>query len=74
MGPAERAWHEYTKAKESLILRLFYGQIKSTVRCTVCGKTSVTYDSFSSLSLELPANAARCTLSVSIVTDNTILY
>ncbi|XP_026331617.1 ubiquitin carboxyl-terminal hydrolase 8 isoform X2 [Hyposmocoma kahamanoa] len=63
MGPAERAWHEYTKAKESLILRLFYGQIKSTVRCTVCGKTSVTYDSFSSLSLELPANAARCTLS-----------
>ncbi|KAJ8711987.1 hypothetical protein PYW08_008941 [Mythimna loreyi] len=63
LQPSEKAWHEYTKSKESLILRLFYGQIKSTVRCTVCGKTSVTYESFSNLSLELPANANRCTLS-----------
>ncbi|KOB79141.1 Ubiquitin carboxyl-terminal hydrolase [Operophtera brumata] len=61
-----RAWHEYTKSKESLILRLFHGQIKSTVQCTVCGKQSLTYDSFSNLSLELPANASRCSLSVSI--------
>ncbi|XP_037302918.1 ubiquitin carboxyl-terminal hydrolase 8 isoform X1 [Manduca sexta] len=60
---SEKAWYEYTKSKESLILRLFYGQIKSTVRCTVCGKQSVTYESFSNLSLELPANANRCTLS-----------
>uniref|UniRef100_A0A2A4K4J0 Ubiquitin carboxyl-terminal hydrolase n=1 Tax=Heliothis virescens TaxID=7102 RepID=A0A2A4K4J0_HELVI len=63
LPPSEKAWHEYTKSKESLILRLFYGQIKSTVRCTVCGKQSVTYESFSNLSLELPANANRCTLS-----------
>ncbi|CAB3233030.1 unnamed protein product, partial [Arctia plantaginis] len=63
LPPSEKAWHEYTKSKESLILRLFYGQIKSTVKCTVCGKQSVTYESFSNLSLELPANANRCTLS-----------
>ncbi|KAF9414749.1 hypothetical protein HW555_007445 [Spodoptera exigua] len=63
LPPSEKAWHEYTKSKESLILRLFYGQIKSTVRCTVCGKQSVTYESFSNLSLELPANANRCSLS-----------
>ncbi|XP_075984390.1 ubiquitin specific protease 8 isoform X2 [Anticarsia gemmatalis] len=63
LPPSEKAWHEYTKSKESLILRLFYGQIKSTVRCTVCSKQSVTYESFSNLSLELPANANRCTLS-----------
>ncbi|XP_050679288.1 ubiquitin carboxyl-terminal hydrolase 8 isoform X2 [Leptidea sinapis] len=60
--PSERAWHEYTKSKESLILRLFYGQIKSTVRCTVCGTHSATYDSFSNLSLELPPHAGRCAL------------
>lgn len=64
LPPSERAWHEYTKSKESLILRLFYGQIKSTVKCTVCGKQSVTYESFSNLSLELPANANKCTLSL----------
>ncbi|KAL0868177.1 hypothetical protein ABMA27_007723 [Loxostege sticticalis] len=63
LPPSEKAWHEYTKSKESLILRLFYGQIKSTVRCTVCGKQSATYESFSNLSLELPASATRCTLS-----------
>ncbi|XP_060805897.1 ubiquitin carboxyl-terminal hydrolase 8-like isoform X2 [Amyelois transitella] len=60
---SEKAWYEYTKSKESLILQLFYGQIKSTVRCTTCGKQSVTYESFSNLSLELPANANRCSLS-----------
>ncbi|XP_053615407.1 ubiquitin carboxyl-terminal hydrolase 8 isoform X2 [Plodia interpunctella] len=60
---SEKAWLEYTKSKESLILQLFYGQIKSTVRCTTCGKQSVTYESFSNLSLELPANANRCSLS-----------
>nr|XP_037868069.1 ubiquitin carboxyl-terminal hydrolase 8 isoform X3 [Bombyx mori] len=63
LAPSEKAWYEYTKSKESLILRLFYGQIKSTVRCTVCSKQSVTYESFSNLSLELPANANRCSLS-----------
>ncbi|XP_063832508.1 ubiquitin carboxyl-terminal hydrolase 8 isoform X2 [Ostrinia nubilalis] len=62
LPPSEKAWHEYTKSKESLILRLFYGQIRSTVRCTVCAKQSATYESFSNLSLELPASAARCTL------------
>ncbi|KAI5645898.1 ubiquitin carboxyl-terminal hydrolase domain-containing protein [Phthorimaea operculella] len=60
---SDKAWYEFTRGKESLISRLFYGQIKSTVRCTVCGKTSVTYDSFSNLSLELPVTATRCTLS-----------
>ncbi|XP_049885571.1 ubiquitin carboxyl-terminal hydrolase 8 isoform X3 [Pectinophora gossypiella] len=60
---SDKAWYEFTKGQESLISRLFYGQIKSTVRCTVCAKTSVTYDSFSNLSLELPANASRCSLT-----------
>ncbi|CAG9568411.1 unnamed protein product [Danaus chrysippus] len=63
LGASERAWHEYTKSKESLVLRLFYGQIRSTVRCTVCRASSPTYDSFSNLSLELPPAAARCTLA-----------
>ncbi|XP_052744434.1 ubiquitin carboxyl-terminal hydrolase 8 isoform X1 [Bicyclus anynana] len=63
LGASELAWHEYTKSKESLVLRLFYGQIRSTVRCSVCRASSATYDSFSNLSLELPAHASRCTLA-----------
>lgn len=54
MPASEKAWHEYTKAKESFILRLFYGQIKSTVKCKECTKESYTYETFSNLSLELP--------------------
>lgn len=51
---SEKAWLEYTKAKESFILRLFYGQIKSTLKCTVCGEESASHETFSNLSLELP--------------------
>ncbi|XP_077285920.1 ubiquitin specific protease 8 [Arctopsyche grandis] len=59
LSPADKAWLEYTKSKESLILRLFHGQIKSTVTCLMCGKKSVTYDSFSNLSLGLPADKSN---------------
>lgn len=60
---SERAWVEYFKGKESYVAQLSYGQIKSTVKCVKCGKESATYESFSSLSLELPSDANRCDLS-----------
>ncbi|XP_055902298.1 ubiquitin carboxyl-terminal hydrolase 8 [Eupeodes corollae] len=63
MPASERAWLEFTKARESLILRLFYGQIKSTVKCVYCNKESATYECFSNLSLELPSSANMCTLN-----------
>lgn len=63
MPASERAWLEFTKAQESLILRLFYGQIKSTVKCVYCNKESATYECFSNLSLELPSSANMCTLN-----------
>lgn len=59
---AEKAWLEFTKSQESLILHLFYGQIKSTVKCVTCTKESATYECFSNLSLELPPNANLCQL------------
>uniref|UniRef100_A0A1Q3F6S7 Ubiquitin carboxyl-terminal hydrolase n=1 Tax=Culex tarsalis TaxID=7177 RepID=A0A1Q3F6S7_CULTA len=60
---SERAWIDYLKGMESYISNLFYGQIKSTVKCVRCGKESATYESFSNLSLELPQNANRCHLN-----------
>ncbi|KAG7309478.1 hypothetical protein JYU34_005446 [Plutella xylostella] len=62
LPPAEKAWQEYTKCKESLVLRLFYGQMKSSVHCKTCSASSLTYESFSNLSLELPSKHNRCTL------------
>lgn len=62
---SEKSWLDYTKSKKSFILHLFYGQIKSTVKCTVCNKESHTYETFSNLSLELPPSNNRCSLDVS---------
>ncbi|KAG8229017.1 hypothetical protein J437_LFUL007571 [Ladona fulva] len=60
---AVKAWKEFCSKNESLVLQLFYGQQASTVRCLKCGEESVTYEPFSNLSLPIPPNATRCTLS-----------
>lgn len=58
--PAEEAWQNFASSKESYIMKLFYGQIKSTVKCRVCEKESATFEGFSNLSLELPEGGNRC--------------
>ncbi|KAM7362211.1 ubiquitin specific protease 8 [Cochliomyia hominivorax] len=63
MTASDKAWLDFTKSKESLILHLFYGQIKSIVKCATCDKESATYECFSNLSLELPENNNVCHLS-----------
>lgn len=63
LPPSDRSWLEHTKNRESNIFRLFYGQIKSTVKCRACLKESATYDCFSNLSLELPPEkSGRCSV------------
>lgn len=51
---ADKAWYAFVKNKESVIFKLFYGQFKSTLKCTECACESATYDSFSDLSLQVP--------------------
>ncbi|XP_055387580.1 ubiquitin carboxyl-terminal hydrolase 8 isoform X2 [Condylostylus longicornis] len=63
LRPAEKAWLDFTKSSESYILQLFYGQIKSTVKCVECNKESATYECFSNLSLELPPTTNRCQIN-----------
>lgn len=62
LSPADKAWLEFVNRNESRILNLFYGQIKSMVKCTSCGTESATYESFSNLSLELPVMVNNCTI------------
>lgn len=59
---SEKCWIQYTESKESEVLQLFYGQIKSTVKCVTCERESATYETFSNLSLELPMQASICSL------------
>ncbi|XP_031632410.1 ubiquitin carboxyl-terminal hydrolase Usp2-like isoform X2 [Contarinia nasturtii] len=58
---ADRTWEWYSKVEKSLIKDLFVGQLKSSLKCTVCGNTSVTFDPFWDLSVPLPTSS-RCKL------------
>ncbi|XP_050522662.1 ubiquitin carboxyl-terminal hydrolase 15-like isoform X2 [Daktulosphaira vitifoliae] len=59
----EEDWGHWTKDNNSIIQQLFYGQQKSSVSCNICSEKSITFEPFSSLSLPLPSEGNRCTLS-----------
>lgn len=61
--PAEEEWHKFANGNESYIMKLFYGQIKSTVKCRECKMESATFEGFSNLSLELPEHGNRCDIT-----------
>ncbi|XP_050395698.1 ubiquitin carboxyl-terminal hydrolase 8 [Patella vulgata] len=58
---AELAWENHKKLNLSVIVSLFQGQLKSTVKCLECGKESATFEAFMYLSLPIP-DKSRCSL------------
>ncbi|KAL7749620.1 ubiquitin-specific protease doa4 [Sorochytrium milnesiophthora] len=50
---AVEAWDRYCRKNWSVFVNLFQGQLRSTLRCTACGKTSTTYNTFMYLSLPI---------------------
>lgn len=59
MSDLEKAnvmWDWYTKRENSKIKDLFVGQLKSSLHCTHCEKTSVMYDPFWDLSVPVPSS------------------
>ncbi|XP_015112620.1 ubiquitin carboxyl-terminal hydrolase 8 [Diachasma alloeum] len=61
LSAAEKEWEKALKGQYSIISRLFMGQLRSTICCTTCSGKSITYETFTSLSISLP-EANRCTL------------
>ncbi|EDW76600.2 uncharacterized protein Dwil_GK14576, partial [Drosophila willistoni] len=59
---ADLMWNWYSSHENSLIRDLFVGQLKSTLKCSTCGNTSVTFDPFWDLSVPLPLSSTRCKL------------
>lgn len=51
---AHEAWAQHNARNQSIVIDLFYGQLKSKVSCLGCGRDSVRFDPFSLLSLPLP--------------------
>ncbi|XP_055677370.1 ubiquitin carboxyl-terminal hydrolase 32 isoform X2 [Lutzomyia longipalpis] len=62
---AAEAWSQHNARNQSIVIDLFYGQLKSKVTCLGCGKDSVRFDPFSLLSLPLPVeNYTYCEVLV----------
>jgi ubiquitin carboxyl-terminal hydrolase 4/11/15 len=51
---AEEVWDITRRRDDSVIADLFTGMYKSTLKCPVCGKISITFDPFNNLTLPLP--------------------
>ncbi|KAI1694805.1 ubiquitin carboxyl-terminal hydrolase domain-containing protein [Ditylenchus destructor] len=56
------AWEVYKRANNSIVVDLFHGQLKSTLKCDACGIEDVRYDSFCFLSLPVPITTSATTI------------
>ena len=63
---AEETWMKYLLRNQSVIVREFQGQLKSTLVCPRCSGVSKIFDPFMFLSLPLPIKKTR-TIFVSVV-------
>ncbi|KAK7113963.1 ubiquitin carboxyl-terminal hydrolase 8-like isoform X2 [Littorina saxatilis] len=58
---AHLAWENHKRLHRSIIVELFQGQLKSTLTCRTCKKTSVTFQAFMYISLPIPSSS-KCSL------------
>ena len=57
---ASKRWWDYYKSREnSIIVDLFQGQFKSTIKCSFCGKSSTSYETYNSLGLPIPIKGSQ---------------
>lgn len=60
---AAESWKRYLRSDNSKIVDIFVGSLKSTLKCTVCGYCSTTFEVFWDLPLPLPrTNDGKLTL------------
>jgi len=59
---ARKHWRNYLERNQSIIVQLFCGQTRSTVKCFSCLAESVTYREFTNLTLPLPETTNRVNL------------
>ena len=63
---AAEFWDGLMQRDNSIFVKLFYGQLKSRVNCTICGHVSITFDPFNVLSVPIPRQnqGANSTFSI----------
>ena len=68
---ASKRWWDYYKSREdSIIVDLFQGQFKSTIKCSKCNFSSTSYDSYNNIGLPIPIK--RTQHQIKLLTSNHI--
>ena len=66
---ASARWWNYHKSREnSIIVDLFHGQFKSTIKCCVCNNSSTSYDTYMSLGIPIPTQKTQ--FQVKLLTED----
>ena len=54
ISASQRFWNLFKRNNNSIIVDLFYGQIKNVTRCLSCGHSQTTFEIFNILPIEIP--------------------
>jgi len=58
---AAEFWEGLKRRDNSIFVKLFYGQLKSRVNCSICGHVSITFDPYNVLSVPIPRQTTNLT-------------
>ena len=58
---AAEFWSAFLQRERSIFVKLFYGQLKSRVQCSLCKHVSITFDPFNVLSVPVPKQSHQLT-------------
>ena len=61
---AQEQWDGFSKRDNSIFIKLFYGQLKSRLRCTICKNISITFDPYNVLSVPIPKQSITNKISI----------
>jgi ubiquitin carboxyl-terminal hydrolase 4/11/15 len=64
---ARLAWENHLKRNDSVVVDLFHGQLRSTLRCPDCGRSTVVFDPYVAVPLPIQVAAAATTVPVVFV-------
>lgn len=54
ISASQRFWNLFKKKNNSIIVDLFYGQLRNVTRCLTCGHSVTTFEIFNILPIEIP--------------------
>ena len=54
ISASQRFWNLFRKKNNSIIIDLFYGQLRNVTRCLSCGHNETTFEIFNILPIEIP--------------------